>query len=278
MATKYDENKIILTQRNFFAETYKFSMRCLFPCVVPIRYVALYALQSGSYLPSPEWIKRYMKMAHGEAQALLDVLREPKEMTIEECDSLFFERNLGSRNRVRYFVAGPLSSLPEDREPRGSEFRTPQPSGNTVTPDGRPSDYVPVSADVVTSLSQGVKSTGQSLINTLRAEEGARGGQERTRNDLTADFEPFLDDETPSYRIDRDGDATPGLFTCPDTLEEMLFIVRRERHNRLDVIEQDHVGHVAPNYMRNRTELGGLGVEEALPSTRGKHVSLDDYM
>ena len=40
--TAIDDGKVILTQQ--FSEMYKFSMRALFPCVCPVRVVAMYAL------------------------------------------------------------------------------------------------------------------------------------------------------------------------------------------------------------------------------------------
>ena len=111
----------MLTQRNFFAELYKFSMRCLYPCIVPVRYVALYALQSGSYIPSPEWVRRQAKICHDEGEALWSALFMPKTVTIDSTDALFFERNVATPNRKRYFVAGPLSSVSDQN--------------NTVTPE-----------------------------------------------------------------------------------------------------------------------------------------------
>ena len=275
MATKYDENKIVLTPRNFFAEMYKFSMRCLYPCVVPIRYVALYALQSGGYVPSPEWIRNYSKMDHCEAQSLWDVLHLPKEMLIEESDRIFFQRNPGTRNRVRYFVAGPLSSLPREDSPRGAEFLQPQTMAAAVTPDGLPLDGAPLMENPVTSSSLGRPSLGQSLISALRAEPGNRNNPGRTRSPLNKDYEPFLEVETPNFVVDRDGD--PDIHVCPDTLEEMLFLVRKERALRLDIIEPEHFTSrsvVVSDVVGRRNALDALvtASEHTTP-----HPNIDDY-
>jgi hypothetical protein len=112
--TAYDENKIVLVQRNFIAEMYKFSMRCLFPCIVPIRYVALYCLQSGQYIPSPEWLKRFAKIDVAEAQSLWDIIYSPKKARLEDSDLIFFESRSVGRQKERYYIAGPISSCLPD--------------------------------------------------------------------------------------------------------------------------------------------------------------------
>jgi hypothetical protein len=250
-------------------------MRCLFPCVVPLRYVALYALQSGGYIPSPEWIRLYSKMCHDEGQALWDVLHRPKAMLIEESDRIFFQRNPGTRNRVRYYVAGPLSTLPKDDDRRGAAFLTPgPPAASVLTPDGLPCDRAPLAEEAESSSSRGEVSVGQSLINALRAEPGNRGNPGRIRCPLDKDFEPLLPADTPSFSIDREGDD-PDLHECPDTLEEMLFLVRKERQHRLDIIEPDHYTSRQPS--RNsgpslHAAVRGAGKEATA------HPSLDDYI
>lgn len=52
--SSYDENKMVLTQRSLVGEMFKFSMRCLFPCIVSFRFVVLYATQSGNYFASSD--------------------------------------------------------------------------------------------------------------------------------------------------------------------------------------------------------------------------------
>ena len=46
------------------------SMRALFPCVVPLRVVALYALQSAGNIPASDWVRKYAKVNSEEGQAL----------------------------------------------------------------------------------------------------------------------------------------------------------------------------------------------------------------
>jgi hypothetical protein len=91
---------------------------------------------------------------------------------------------------------------------------------------------------------------------------------------LDKDFEPLLAVDTPSFVIDREGDD-PDLHECPDTLEEMLFLVRKERQHRLDIIEPDHYTSRQPS--RN----SGPSLHDAVRGA-GKeataHPSLDDYI
>ena len=244
-------------------------MRVLYPCVVPVRYVALYAMQSGHYIPSPEWLKKYAKMCHEEAQGLWDIMHTPKATTIDETDKIFFERTSGSRKRVRYFVAAPLSSIPADHEgihdravPVPSAVLTPERSDNASTEKLR--------------SSEGGRSTGMALIDMLRE----RGEQpSRDRIPLTENFEPLPEEPTPQYFIDRGG-SEPTQFICPDTLEEILFVVKGERQNRLDIIQAQHFERTPRNAYaasassgdadgQRRTELGS--------SSSSRHTSLEDY-
>ena len=68
--TATDDGKVILTQRNFFSEMFKFSMRSLFPCICPVRVDAMYALQSTGYIPASDWVRKFSKVDSEEAQAL----------------------------------------------------------------------------------------------------------------------------------------------------------------------------------------------------------------
>ena len=68
--TSIDDGKVILTQRNFFSEMFNFSMRSLFPCVCPVRVVAMYTLQSAGYIPASDWVRKYSKVNSEEAQTL----------------------------------------------------------------------------------------------------------------------------------------------------------------------------------------------------------------
>jgi hypothetical protein len=50
--TSIDEGKVVLTHRNLFKEMFKFQKRTFEPLVPPLRYMVLYAIQSGYYLPA----------------------------------------------------------------------------------------------------------------------------------------------------------------------------------------------------------------------------------
>ena len=68
--TAIDDGKVILTQRSFFSEMSKFSMRALFPCICPVRVVAMCALQYAGYIPASDWVRKFSKVDSDEAQAL----------------------------------------------------------------------------------------------------------------------------------------------------------------------------------------------------------------
>ena len=129
--TAFDENKTVLTQRNLIAEVYKFSRRSLYPLVTPLRYTLLYAIQSGEYVPSPEWIRKYAKMEHPDAEALWCIIHNPKSATIEQTDTVFFDsRSLSGLVSNRYFIIPRANS---------SQTETPRNSGTTSTASRAPS-------------------------------------------------------------------------------------------------------------------------------------------
>ena len=69
-AQLFSDGKVVLTQRNFFSEMFRFSMRALFPCICPVRVEAMYALQSAGYIPASDWVRKFSKVDSNEAQAL----------------------------------------------------------------------------------------------------------------------------------------------------------------------------------------------------------------
>jgi len=71
LLTTYDANKVTLSPKNFIAEAFKFSKRCLYPLLCPVAYTAMYMLQSGAYIPSPEWLKKLNKMDAEQTQVCL---------------------------------------------------------------------------------------------------------------------------------------------------------------------------------------------------------------
>ena len=90
LQTAIDDGKVILTQRNFFSEMYKFFMRSLFPCVCVVRVVAMYALQSAGYIPASDWVCNYAKVDLHEAQALWKAAWNPKLITLADSDHILF--------------------------------------------------------------------------------------------------------------------------------------------------------------------------------------------
>ena len=204
--TAFDENRVVLTQRNLIAELFKFSMRSLFPCVVPIRYVALYAMQSGNYIPSPEWLKRFSKMDHHEAQSLWEIVHTPKNTVLSNIDCIFFEnRSLINNSKGRYFLSGPLSVAPPD----------------VATAEEDESET-------------GVHKPKRSTSDLIRLIRSRKPHIARTPVLLTDEFIPFADAVA-------EGDGPAGIFSCPDTLEEMLYFVRQHREKRIDIVDDQRL-------------------------------------
>ena len=102
--TAIDDGKVILTQRNFFSEMYKFLMRSLFPCVCPVRVVAMYAIQSAANIPASDWVRKFAKVDLHEAQALWKAAWNPKLITLADSDLFLFDGYSKPCNRESYFV------------------------------------------------------------------------------------------------------------------------------------------------------------------------------
>ena len=75
--TAIDDGIVIRTQRNFFSK-----MRSFFPCVCPVRVVAMYALQSAACIPASDWVFKFDKVDSHEAQALWKAAWNPKLITL----------------------------------------------------------------------------------------------------------------------------------------------------------------------------------------------------
>ena len=121
-------------------------------------------------------------------------------------------------------IATPLSSERDDHSRRGVEFESLLAPGTTGI----------VSPDVGSSARQ----TAQNIVNHLHSQPYQ--DKIRDRRPLTNEFEEFSDEDQPLFVVDREGDSTEEVLICPRTLEEMQFIVRQKRINRLDVIQQEH--------------------------------------
>jgi hypothetical protein len=228
--TAIDENRVILTPRNLMSEMYKFTMRCLFPCIPPARFCVLYMMQSGNYIPSPEWLKRYSKMDSNEAQSMWDIVFAAKRTTIEQTDRIFFD---GQCRRIRYFLAN---------NRRGVEAESPQ-----LRPHGSPS----------------TDSEGMSPYDRIRdVLDSAPTRERRPGIPMEGDVVPLPvnTDFEDGWYIDRQpGSPDEGEFdilNCPPTLDAMLQIVKNKRENRLDIL-QSAQDLTADTYVRSRESRGG---------------------
>ena len=65
-------------------------MRSMFPCICPVRVVAMYALQSAGYIPASDCVRKYSKVDSEEAQALWKAAWNPKVITHTDSDRIFF--------------------------------------------------------------------------------------------------------------------------------------------------------------------------------------------
>lgn len=207
LCTSFDEHKISLTQRNLYSEMYKFSKRCLFPCNVPIRYALMYAIQSAAYLPSPEWLKRYAKMDMDEAQSLWEVIFLPSSCTISHVDAIFFDgsRVSSGRNNKRYFISGGNFELP---------------------PSKRPS-----------SDSSFSRSAYERIVDTLQTSSQSSSSCTEKPHYFDSDFTPLTGNEATLTMSTNDSMFETEL-RCPDTLDEMMLLVRQCRAKSRDVMQE----------------------------------------
>jgi hypothetical protein len=90
MLTSFDDAKKIINFKNFFNECYKFNMRCMHPAVVPVQFVVLYMIQSGSYILSPDFVSTFKKIALNEAAILWDMTFKPAQTTLADVMTLLF--------------------------------------------------------------------------------------------------------------------------------------------------------------------------------------------
>ncbi len=76
-------------------------MRSLFPCVCPLRVVAMYALQSGGYIPTSDWTRKFVKVDCDKAQSVWKVTWNPKFITLADSDRIFFDGYNRPRKKER---------------------------------------------------------------------------------------------------------------------------------------------------------------------------------
>ena len=225
--TAIDAGKIILTPRNFFSEMFKFSMRCLFPCVCPLRIVAMYAVQSAAYIPASDWVRKFSKLDPEEAQALWKSAWNPKIITLVDSDRIFFDGYARPRRRERYFVAGESSNSGIDPStPAAEDGDSPEPC---LTPKRR--RVTPIE-NITQVLRQ--RSSNESTSRPASAlPEFLDFNEDRVRDE--AHYITFTEDRRPGP-VQND---EPLL--CPDTLDAMLLIVSNVRQGRMDILRDNQI-------------------------------------
>ena len=185
---------------------YKFSKRCLFPCNVPIRYALMYAIQSAAYLPSPEWLKRFAKMDMDEAQSLWEVIFVPSSCTILHIDAIFFDgsRVSSGRNNKRYFISNGNFELPPSKK-------------------------------------QTVESTTKSaygyILDTLQEHSNSSQSSKDPPKYFDNDYIPLTGNE-PTLTMSMNDCVLDTELRCPDTLDEMMLLVRQCRTKSRDVMQE----------------------------------------
>jgi hypothetical protein len=225
--TAIDAGKIILTPRNFFSEMFKFSMRCLFPCVCPLRIVAMYAVQSAAYIPASDWVKKFSKLDPEEAQALWKSAWNPKLITLVDSDRIFFDGFARPRRRERYFVAGESSGISPSTPAAPTEVDVPEPC---LTPKRR---RVAPMENISQVLSQRVSHSSTSrpvpaLPEFLDFNEDMVRDEEH--------YITFTEDRRPGP-VQQDDEP----LLCPDTLDAMLQIVSNVRQGRMDILRDNQI-------------------------------------
>jgi hypothetical protein len=101
MASTYDEDRKIVTMKNFFVECYKFNKRSFAPFVVSVDYVLLYMIQSKQCCLTPDFISCYRKIDFKEANILWKAIHEPSETSIEMVRAIVFDPRTYDNFRVR---------------------------------------------------------------------------------------------------------------------------------------------------------------------------------
>ena len=214
--TSYDQNKVLLTQRNIIAEMFKYANRALYPCHVPLRYALLYAIQSVLYIPSPEWLKKIGKLEHSDAESMWKLIYTPSNVTLREIDSIFFDpQSMPQTGSRRYFVSARPGNI------TGTAKRASSPS--LLSPYAR-------------------------IMILLRNHSCAKRSLRKVGElELIDDFVKLPSDAgilPVGYSVTTETDATDAMgeheqAACPDNLEEMMFIVRSLRGDPHDVYDPD---------------------------------------
>lgn len=91
MISSWDDEKKIITLKNFFPECYRFNKRCFSPFVVAIDYTLLYMIQSKQYIFTPDFILCYRKIDFKEANVLWKLMHVPDSASIDQIRKLVFD-------------------------------------------------------------------------------------------------------------------------------------------------------------------------------------------
>jgi hypothetical protein len=75
-------------------------------------------MQSGSYIPSPEWLKLYNKMDAQQSEHTWNLLFKPRECRLQHVDQIFFDfrNSLASRSAIRYTRQPSYEEIPDRAE------------------------------------------------------------------------------------------------------------------------------------------------------------------
>lgn len=211
--TSYDQNKILLTQRNVIAEMFKYANRSLHPCHVPLRYALLYAIQSGLYIPSPEWLKRFGKLEHSDSESMWKLVYTPSNVTIREIDSIFFDpQSMPQTGSRRYFVSARPGNIT-----------------GTVKHPSSPSLLSPYARIMILLRNHSCAKRPCRKVGELELIDGMIK--------LPSDVATLPVGYSVTTEAESSEEPEPSI--CPDSLEEMMFIVRSLRGDPHDVYDPD---------------------------------------
>lgn len=233
MTSNFDENKKVITLRSFFLDAFRFNRRSFFPCVVPLDSCVGFMLQSGGYVLSPEFVTMYRKMDYDEASIYWQLVHDPEKTTINDVRTIVFDPRSYERVPKKRYFAAPASvrALLNERRQKASFDCTNDDSSEEEATNYSATNSVidhndaVVVASTVTPLADASKSRMSSILEQCR--KGQRDIDVNRKRKLPSypdtDFVEFS-----SGVDDYDDD-----FQCPESLLEMMSIVRRIRDKSL---------------------------------------------
>eukprot|EP01031_Cornospumella_fuschlensis_P027563 gene27563-33289_t len=235
VTSSYDESRKVITVKNLMQELFKFNRRCMMPIIVPVLFGVTYMIQSGNYILSPDFISSYRKIDLHEAEILWGMINKPKDTTVEGVRALLFDpRSYSPKINRRYFFGG------QDQAEYEEERRRPDVDLTAMAADyseeERRHHQPQQEAASSTDKEKGRRCLAQKLVDLCK-----EGKERLTSSSLSSsrpayfdedfvamrDEEYEVEDSNNRYQVDNDS------YVCPDTLEEMLLIVRNARKRRL---------------------------------------------